>query len=422
MRPPMSGRRPALSFIFITLALDILGIGLIVPILPKLIEQYQGGDVAMASMTYGLLHSTYALMQFLFAPLIGSLSDRFGRRPVILISLFGSGLDYLLIAYAPNLTWFVVGRIIAGITGANFAAGTAYVADISPPEKRAANFGLIGAAFGIGFVIGPALGGWLGGIDLKLPFLAAGGLTLVNWLYGVFVLPESLAVENRRTFSWAKSNPVGSLLALRHFPSVLGLITTSFLFTLGHQVYPAIWVLYTVYRYGWDTTAVGFSLTFVGVMTVIVQGGLARLVVAKFGEVKTAFMGLTLGTLMYVCYGLATEGWMIYACILVGSLSGVAGPAVQGLMSRSVPDDQQGGLQGSLTSLASVAGIVGPPMCTGLFGYFISDKAPVHLPGVAFFASAVITVIALILAFRALRGVTPHSGPARESSPTPSSH
>lgn len=199
----MSSRRPALGFIFVTLALDILGIGLIVPILPKLIEQYQGGDVTTASLTYGLLHSTYALMQFLFAPLIGSLSDRFGRRPVILISLFGSGLDYLLIAYAPNLTWFVVGRIIAGITGANFAAGTAYIADISPPEKRAANFGLIGAAFGIGFIIGPALGGWLGDYGLKVPFIAAGALTLVNWLYGVFVLPESLAPENKRTFSWA---------------------------------------------------------------------------------------------------------------------------------------------------------------------------------------------------------------------------
>ncbi len=220
-----------------------------------------------------MLHSTYALMQFLFAPLIGSLSDRFGRRPVILISLFGSGLDYLLIAFAPNLAWFVVGRIVAGITGANFAAGTAYIADISPPEKRAANFGLIGAAFGIGFIIGPALGGWLGQYGLKVPFLAAGALTLVNWLYGVFVLPESLAPENRRIFSWAKSNPVGSLMALRHFPSVLGLITTSFLFTLGHQVYPAIWVLYTGYRYGWDTQATGFSLAFVGVMAALVQGG-----------------------------------------------------------------------------------------------------------------------------------------------------
>ena len=418
----MSSRRPALGFIFVTLALDILGIGLIVPILPKLIEQYQGGNVTTASLTYGLLHSTYALMQFLFAPLIGSLSDRFGRRPVILISLFGSGLDYLLIAYAPNLTWFVVGRIIAGITGANFAAGTAYIADISPPEKRAANFGLIGAAFGIGFIIGPALGGWLGDYSLKAPFIAAGALTLVNWLYGVFVLPESLAPENKRTFSWARSNPVGALLALRRFPSVLGLITTSFLFTLGHQVYPAIWVLYTSYRYGWDTKATGLSLAFVGVMAAIVQGGLARVIVDRLGEVKTALIGLALGTVMYVCYGLATEGWMIYACILVGSLSGVAGPAVQGLMSRSVPDDQQGGLQGSLTSLASVAGIVGPPMCTGLFGYFVSKEAPVHLPGVAFFASAVLTTFALFLAFRALRGVTPHFAPARESSPTPSSH
>ncbi|HEY1082169.1 MAG TPA: TCR/Tet family MFS transporter [Prosthecobacter sp.] len=418
----MSDRRPALGFIFITLALDILGIGLIVPILPKLIEQYQGGNVASASMTYGMLHATYALMQFLFAPLIGSLSDRFGRRPVILISLFGSGIDYLLIAFAPNLAWFVVGRIIAGITGANFAAGTAYIADISPPEKRSANFGLIGAAFGLGFVIGPALGGWLGDYGLKVPFLVAGGLTLVNWLYGVFVLPESLSPENKRAFSWSKSNPVGSLMALRNYPSVLGLVTTTFLFTLGHQVYPGIWVLYTDYRYGWDTKAVGFSLTFVGVMAAIVQGGLTKVIVDKLGEVKTALMGLALGTVMYVCYGLCTEGWMIYACILVGSLSGVAGPAVQGMLSRNVPADQQGGLQGSLTSLASVAGFIGPLLCNALFSYFISDKAPVHLPGAAFFASALMTLVALFLAISVLRRLTRHSAPAPGSSPAPSSH
>lgn len=418
----MSDRRPALGFIFITLALDIVGIGLVVPILPKLIGQYEGGDMTTASTVYGLLHATYALMQFLFAPLIGSLSDRFGRRPVILISLFGSGLDYLLIAYAPSLSWFVIGRIIAGITGANFAAGTAYIADISPPEKRAANFGLIGAAFGLGFIIGPALGGFLGGYGLKVPFLAAGALTLLNWLYGVFVLPESLAPENKRTFSWAKSNPIGSLMALRQFPSVIGLIATYFLFTLAHQVYPAIWVLYTDLRYGWDTRATGFSLAFVGVMAAVVQGGLTKVIVDKLGEVKTGLVGLAMATLMFICYGLCTEGWMIYVCILVGSLAGVAGPAVQVLMSHSVPADQQGGLQGSLTSLASVAGILGPPMCTSLFGYFISDKAPVHLPGAAFFASAILSFIALVLAIRTLRKVTPRSGPAPESSPTPFSH
>ena len=418
----MSGRRPALGFIFITLTLDILGIGLIVPILPELIEQYQGGDLESASTTYGLLHATYALMQFLFAPLIGSLSDRFGRRPVILISLFGAGLDYLLIAYAPNLTWFVIGRVIAGITGANFAAGTAYIADISPPEKRAANFGLIGAAFGLGFIIGPALGGWLGDFGLRVPFLAAGALTLINWLYGLFVLPESLAPENKRVFSWAKSNPVGSLMALRQFPNVLGLISTTFLFTMGHQVYPAIWVLYTGYRYGWDTKDNGLSLAFVGVMTAIVQGGLTRMVVGKLGEMKAALYGLGLSVAMYVCYGLCSQGWMIYLCILVGSLSGVAGPAVQGILSRCVAPDQQGGLQGALTSLASVAGIIGPLMCTSLFGYFISDRAPVHLPGAAFFASALLSLVALGLAVRMLRHFTPHSAPAPESSPVPSSH
>lgn len=418
----MSSRSPALGFIFITLVLDILGVGLIVPILPKLIEKYEGGDVVAASLTYGLLHALYALMQFLFAPLIGSLSDRFGRRPVILISLFGAGLDYLLIAYAPNLTWFVIGRIIAGITGANFAAATAYIADISSPEKRAANFGLIGAAFGLGFTIGPVMGGWLGQYGLQVPFLVAGGLTLVNWLYGLFVLPESLPLEHRRPVSWNKSNPVGALLSLKLYPSVLGLAMTSFLFVLGHQVYPSIWVLYTDFRYGWNTLDVGISLGFVGIMTVIVQGKLTKLFVSRFGEAKTGLFGLALGAAMYACYGLCTQGWMIYVGIFIGSLSGVAAPALQGFMSRSVPADQQGGLQGSLTSLASLAGIIGPPMCSGLFGYFISDKAPVLLPGAPFFVCSAITVVAVVLAKRALRSVTPHSGSAHESSPTPFSH
>ena len=418
----MTDRRPALGFIFVTLTLDILGIGLIVPILPKLIEQFRGGDVADASYVYGALQSLYAAMQFLFAPLIGSLSDRFGRRTVILISLLGSGLDYFLMAFAPTLVWFAVGRVISGITGANFAAATAYIADISPPEKRAANFGLIGAAFGLGFVIGPALGGLLGEYSIKLPFIIAGTLTLLNWLYGLFVLPESLAPENVRKFSWAESNPVGSLLALRRFPAVLGLMSSTFLFTLAHQVFPSIWVLYSGYRYGWGPLQTGLSLGAVGVMAGVVQGGLTKRIVGHFGEIKTAIYGLAWSAVLFVAYGLAWEGWMIYACIIVGSLGGVATPAVQSIMSRSVAADEQGGLQGSLTSLTSVAGILGPLLSTGLFRYFIDDKTPLHLPGAAFFASSLLTVFALVLAVRTLRKVTLRSEPALESSPTLSSH
>lgn len=394
----MTARKPALGFIFVTLVLDILGIGIIIPILPKLVEQLAGGGITQASHIYGLLAALYSLMQFIFAPILGSLSDRFGRRPVILISLFGSGLDYFLLAWAPTLPWFFLGRIIAGISGANFAAATAYIADISPLEKRAANFGLIGAAFGLGFIVGPLMGGVLGDHGLRLPFFVAGTLTLLNWLYGMFVLPESLQSENRREFSWHRSNPVGSLLGLKKHPVVLGLAGAYFLFQFSHQVYPSIWVLYTGYRYDWTPKQTGFSLAAVGIMAAIVQGGLTRHIVKRFGEARTVLFGFTIFALAYICYGLATEGWMTYVVIFFGSLGGVTAPAIQGLISRNVGADEQGGVQGSLTSLASMTGIIGPPIMTGLFGYFISKQAPVVLPGVSFFFSALLVLVAMYLA------------------------
>lgn len=403
----MSERKPALVFIFITLFLDILGIGLIVPILPKLVEHFVSGSVAAASHTYGLLAALYALMQFVFAPLLGSLSDRYGRRPVILGSLFGSGLDYLLLAFAPNLAWFFVGRIIAGITGANFSAATAYIADISPPEKRAANFGIIGAAFGLGFIVGPALGGWLGNVNLRAPFFAAAALTLLNWLYGLFVLPESLKPENRREFSWKRANPVGALLALQHHPVVFGLTGTYFLMNLAHQVFPSTWVLYTGYRYHWTPGQTGLSLALVGLTAAIVQGGLTRAIIPRLGERRSATIGLTISAAGLIAYGLATEGWMAYVVIAVASLSGISGPAVQGLISRSVGANEQGAVQGSLSSLASVAGVIGPPLATGLFGFFISAAAPVKLPGAAFFFSSALTIAAMLLAVRSFRREPP---------------
>ncbi len=402
----MSARRPAVLFIFITLVLDILGIGLIVPVLPKLIQHYQGGDVATGSFTYGMLAALYALMQFLFAPLIGSVSDRYGRRPVILISLLGSAIDYFLIAFAPNLMWFAVGRIVAGITAANYAAASAYIADVSPPEKRAANFGLIGAAFGIGFIIGPIVGGGLAAWGVKVPFFVAGGLTLINWAYGWFVLPESLAIENRRAFSWSRSNPVGALFALRRFPALMGLVTCYFIAVLAHQVYPSIWVLYTTYRYGWTELQTGLSLAAVGVMAGMVQGGLTKRVVAWLGEKKTVRYCLTLSIFLYAAYGLATQPWMIYICIVIGSLSGLVTPAVQSLMSQGVPADEQGALQGSLSSLSSVAGVAGPLLCTQLFGFFIGEKAPAILPGAPFFLSSAMMMIALFIAVPALKRIT----------------
>ena len=396
MRP----RKPALAFIFVTLVLDILGIGLIIPILPQLIQTLCGGNVSAAASVYGSLAALYSMMQFVFAPVLGSLSDRFGRRAVILSSLFGSGLDYLVLAFAPTLPWFFVGRIIAGISGANIAASSAYIADVSPPEKRAGNFGLIGAAFGLGFIAGPALGGLLGHIGLRLPFLVAAGLTLLNWLYGLFVLPESLPQENRRAFSWARANPVGSLLALKRYPVVLGLTATFFLIHLAHQAFPSTWVLYTGYRYQWSSAQVGLSLAIVGTMAAIVQGGLARRIVPALGERRSIVIGLTNATIVMSAYGLASRGWIVYIILVVGSLGAIAMPAIQGLISRCIPMNEQGAVQGSLASLASVAGIIGPPLATGLFGYFISPRAPVHVPGIAFFWGSFLIFCSLLLALR----------------------
>ncbi len=396
-------RKPAIGFVFITLFLDILGIGLIIPILPKLIESFCGGNVSNAAWIFGWLAALYSLMQFLFAPVLGSLSDRFGRRSVILGSLLGSGLDYLLLALAPSLPWFFLGRIIAGITGANITAASAYIADVSPPEKRAANFGLIGAAFGLGFIAGPALGGILGKFGLRTPFFAAAGLTLVNWLYGLLVLPESLPTDQRRAFSWSRANPIGSLFALQKYPLILALTGVYFLLNLAHQALPSTWVLYTGHRYHWTSLEVGISLAIVGVMAAVVQGGLARKIIPALGERRSVLFGLANGALVMAAYGLAPKGWMIYVILVVGALGMVAGPALQGLVSRGIPLNEQGAVQGALASVSSIAGIAGPPLVTNLFGFFINPKAPAYIPGMGFFVSSLLLLFALALAFRAFR-------------------
>jgi DHA1 family tetracycline resistance protein-like MFS transporter len=399
----MTSRKPALGFIFVTLFLDILGIGLIIPILPKLIEEFCGGNVSQAARVFGWLAALYSLMQFVCAPVLGALSDRFGRRKVILGSLFGSWIDYLLLAFAPSLPWFFLGRIVTGISSANITAATAYIADISPPEKRAANFGLVGAAFGLGFIAGPALGGLLGNVGLRLPFLVAAGLTLLNWLYGLFVLPESLPAEHRRPFTWTRANPVGSVLALERFPVVLGLTGTYFLVNLAHQAVPSTWVLYTGYRYDWTAGQVGLSLAVVGLTAALVQGVFARRLLPALGERRAIVIGLSIATVVIAAYGLATRGWMLYVFLAIGAFGGIAGPAIQGLISRSVPPNEQGSVQGALSSLASVTGILGPPLATGLFGYFVSPRAPIVLPGIAFFVGSGIVFCALLLAIRSFR-------------------
>jgi len=399
----MTSRKPALGFIFVTLFLDILGIGLIIPILPKLIEEFCGGDVSQAARVFGWLAALYSLMQFVCAPVLGALSDRFGRRVVILWSLFGSWFDYLLLAFAPSLPWFFLGRIVTGISSANITAATAYIADISPPEKRAANFGLVGAAFGLGFIAGPALGGLLGNVGLRLPFLVAAGLTLLNWLYGLFVLPESLPAEHRRPFTWGRANPVGSVLALKRFPVVLGLTGTYFLVNLAHQSVPSTWVLYTGYRYSWTAGQVGVSLAIVGLMAALVQGVFARRIIPALGERRAIVVGLSISTVVMTAYGLATQGWMIYVFLAIGAFGGISMPSIQGLISRGVPPNEQGSVQGALSSLASVTGILGPPLSTGLFGYFVGPQAPVVLPGSAFFVGSGVVFCALLLAVRSFR-------------------
>jgi len=399
----VSRPKPAIVFVLITLFLDILGIGLIIPILPKLIEQLSGGDVSSAAGTMGLLVALYSLMQFLCAPVLGSLSDRFGRRPVILGSLFGSGMDYLLLAWAPNVGWFFLGRIVAGITGANISATSAYIADVSPPEKRAQSFGLIGAAFGLGFIMGPMLGSLLGGYGLRVPFLVAAGLTLVNWLYGMFVLPESLTPEHRRAFSWSRANPVGSLLALRKYPVVVGLAMTLFLVYFAQYGLQSTWVLYTSYRYHWTLRQIGLSLAIVGIMAAVVQGGLSRVLIPKMGERRAVVMGMSISIVNLALYGLATQGWMVYTVLVLGALNSIAGPALQGLVSRSVAMNEQGAVQGSLSSIGSVAGVLGPLVSSSLFGYFISPRAPVQLPGAPFFLGVLLTATGLGVALRSFR-------------------
>ena len=383
-------------FILITVFIDVLGIGIIIPILPELIKDFTGGSTTLAGRWYGVLAATYAVTQFLFAPLLGALSDRVGRRPVILIALFGLGVDYLIMGFATSLGWLFVGRLIAGVMGASITTANAYIADVSKPENRARNFGLIGVSFGLGFIFGPALGGVLGGMDLRLPFFVSAGLALVNWLYGFFVLPESLPREKRDSFKWRKANPVGTLHVLGSYPLVAGL-TAAFVFViLAQRGLETVWVLYTGHKFGWDARANGLSLALVGIMAAIVQGGLVQPVVRRLGERRTILCGLIVGIITFTGYGLATAGWMLLAFIVFGSIGGIAGPAIQSLVAGAVPPEDQGKVQGGIQSLMSLTSILAPLIFTaGLFSYFTSLRAPVELPGAPFLLGAVMYLLAL---------------------------
>jgi DHA1 family tetracycline resistance protein-like MFS transporter len=391
-------RKATVAFIFVLMAMNVLAMGIVIPVLPKLVELFEGGDTAQAAQMFGAMTTAWGLMQFLFMPVLGMLSDRFGRRPVILVSCLGMGLDYFVMALAPNLTWLFVGRLVNGITAANVSTAFAYITDVTPPEKRAGSFGIMGAAFGVGFILGPALGGVLGGVDPRLPFWVAGVLALLNAAYGFFVLPESLAPEKRAKFAWARANPVGSLKLLRSHHELFGLAATLFLMNLAHMVLPAVAVLYMSYRYGYSTAQMGLVFAGVGACAMIVQGGLVRKVVPKVGERRALAAGLSFGAAGFFLYGWAPTGIIFLMAIPVMSLWGFAMPSAQAIMTKHVGVSEQGQLQGANASLASLAGIIAPAMFAATFSATLTT-----MPGAAFMLAGVILLVAMGIGLRATR-------------------
>jgi DHA1 family tetracycline resistance protein-like MFS transporter len=427
---PGKERKAAIAFILVTLFIDILGIGIIVPVLPELVKELVEVDspgliaegaagsrtegatenlsaaenFARAGKYVGVISATYALMQFLFAPIMGALSDRFGRRPVILVSLFGLGIDFIIQGFAPSIWWLFIGRVLAGIMGASFTTANAYIADVSTDDTRARNFGFVGMMFGLGFTIGPALGGFLGDYSLRLPFFVAAGLALVNCLYGYFVLPESLPLEKRSAFSLRNANPFGTLRRIRMYPMVAGLAAVFACKSLAQRGLENVWVLYTGFRYEWDASMNGWALGLVGIMAVVVQGGLVRPTVRRLGERRTVIIGTLVGAFSFLGYGLATQGWMIPGIIVFGAFGGVSGPAIQSLVTSRVDESEQGKIQGALTSLTSLTNIIAPILFnTFLFSYFISDDAPFLLPGAPFFVGFVLLLLSIVIAIRVFR-------------------
>ena len=407
--PPARGA--AVAFIFVTILLDMLALGLIMPILPKLVESFVDNNTAQAARIFGVFGTAWALMQFVFSPILGSLSDRFGRRPVVLLSNFGLGLDYVLMALAPSLIWLFVGRVISGITSASISTAFAYIADITPAERRAAVFGKVGAAFGAGFIIGPAVGGLLGDVDPRLPFWIAAGLSFANTMYGLLILPESLPRDRRAPFRWKSANPIGALHLLRSDRVLTGLSVSNFFAQLAHAVLPSIFVLYATYRYGWDSKTVGGTLAMVGVCTMLVQGAGIGPIVRVFGERRSLLLGLLCGAAGFFIFAIAPTGPLSWLGIPVMSLWGVSGAAIQALMTKRVEPDQQGQLQGANASVQSVSQLLGPFLFTLTFAYFIGAQTPLHLPGAPFYLASALVLLALVVAAGTLTG----RGPARSA-------
>ncbi len=398
----MAKKNAALGFIFITLLVDITGWGLIIPVMPRLIEELIQGNTSDAARYSGWMGFAYAGMQFLCAPILGGLSDKYGRRPVILFSLFGFGVDYLVLTFADTITWLFIGRIIAGITGASITTASAYIADISTPENRAQNFGMIGAAFGVGFILGPVIGGMLGQYGPRVPFIVASMLCFMNWLYGYFVLPESLPPEKRRPFSLRRANPIGSLAQLRKYPTLLPLITCMvFIYIAGHAV-QSNWAFFGIERFKWNERMIGISLGVVGLLVGIVQGGLVRVVNPRIGSTNSVYAGLFLYTIGLALFAMASQTWMMFLFLVPYALGGLAGPALQSIMSGTVSPTEQGELQGALTSVASATSIIGPPLMTNTFSFFTKPGTAFYFPGAPFALGAVFMGISLLLAYRAL--------------------
>lgn len=411
--PTLARRRAATIFVLVTVAIDALAIGIILPVLPPLVVEFAGGDEAWGSLVYGAFGTTFALMQFLCSPILGAISDRFGRRPVILLSNLGLGLDYILMALAPSLAWLFVGRVISGICGASFSTAGAYIADVTPPEKRAAGFGMMGAAFGVGFILGPAIGGFLGNLPLhsavgesiaqRLPFWAAAAITLLNTCYGFFILPESLVRQHRRPIAWRRANPLGALMLLRSHRELFGLAGVMWLFYLAHESLPSTFVLYAEQQYRIETWMVGAMLTWAGVCSLVIQGLLVQPAVRAWGERRALLAGLAFGVAGFFVYGFAPNAWLFALGIPVMSLWGFFGSAAQSLMTRRVSVSEQGQLQGSLTSLRGVAGLIGPSLFTSTYAAAIGPLKHLRVPGAPFLLAGLLLALGILIAERVTR-------------------
>jgi DHA1 family tetracycline resistance protein-like MFS transporter len=392
-----------LLFIFITVVIDSIGLGIIIPVMPKLIQELIHGDLSQASKYGGWLVFVYAFAQFFFASVLGNLSDKYGRRPVLLFSLFGFCINYILTGLAPSILWLFIGRLVAGVTGASHTVAAAYIADISTPQKKAQNFGLLGAAFGLGFILGPVIGGVLGQYGSRIPFYAAAGLCLLNGIYGYFVIPESLKPENRRPFKWKNANPIGAFLHIKSYPQILSLIICIFLINIAANAVQSTWSYYTMEKFNWDEKMVGLSLGFVGTLLMIVQAGIIRIIIPKFGLQKSILLGISLYILAYSLFGIATESWMMFAISIFYVSAGIAGPALQSYISDCVPQNEQGQIQGGITSVISLTSIIGPLVMTSLFSFFSRKTAQLYFPGAPFIVAAILSILTLSIAIAYFR-------------------